>query len=226
MKPRVALRSAKLAVPETLSALVLKGSAELGTTLINAFAKRALDSSPDKITRLKSNITPHINATFSKCSVIKTLLNPQWPANFLAIYATQRFNVSEKHFDHYGMVDYIKKEAKNLILTGTGGSGKSMFTRYLWLSLFVDSDGKIPLFIELRNINNISFENIVSYIHYSISQGEASLGEKDYRDYLKNGDFILILDGFDEVLNHKKDVIQSQIMLLAEIALHRGPHLR
>ncbi|MEI9987831.1 MAG: NACHT domain-containing protein [Aliidongia sp.] len=199
-----------------IAAMVLKGSTELGTTLINAYAKRAVETNPEKLKLLKSNITPHIDSTFLKCSVIKTLLNPHRPANFLSIYATQRFHISDEKLDHYGLVDYIKESESNIILTGTGGSGKSMFTRYLWLSLFIDGAGRIPLFIEMRNINGISMDSIFAYIHYSISQGQASLTEKDYREHLHKGDFTIILDGFDELLQEKKDSIQNQIIQLTE----------
>jgi Cdc6-like AAA superfamily ATPase len=164
-----------MAASETLlSSLILKGSSELVTMLVKAYAKRIAESNIENVSKLKSNIIPHIDATFNKCKTIKTLLNPQTPADFLAIYATQRFQAQNRLFDHYGMVDYVRNKANNIIIAGSGGSGKSMFTRYLWLSLFVHSDGKIPLFIELRNINNINTgnnlnESLLSYIHASIS---------------------------------------------------------
>ncbi len=200
----------------TLTDLILKGSAELGKDLIEEYAKRAVGENGAKIKELKSNITPHIDATFAKCSTIKTLLNPLSPANFLSIYATQRFSLNDLGYDHYGMVDYIKKKATNLILTGSGGSGKSMFTKYLWLSLFVESEGKIPLFVELRNLNSVTVDSIIAYLQQLISIGQGLITTKDFQKYLSRGDFVIILDGFDEVIQDKKESIQTQIITISE----------
>lgn len=201
---------------ETLSTMVIKGSGALIGKLIADYAKRSLDHNPLKLKSIKENITPHIEATFNKCSTIKTLLNPHSPANFLQIYAIQRFWFRGRTLDHFDMVEAIRENSKHTIITGSGGSGKSMFTRYLWLSLFVHSNGKIPLFLELRNTNSITSDNILAYIRNNISQGSASMGEDDYNRHLRNGDFVLILDGFDEVSHQRRESIQSQIMNLAE----------
>lgn len=80
---------------------------------------------------VKKYIAPHLDATYKKCIRIKTLLNPQTQSDFLEIYSTQRFSLGDSEMDHYGLVDYIRDEPRNIIITGSGGSGKSMFMRYL-----------------------------------------------------------------------------------------------
>jgi hypothetical protein len=201
---------------DSLAPIILKGAADLIATMFKAYFSRS-EKSSSSAQKLPLNITPHIEATFNKCKVIKTLLNPHRPAEFLSIYATQRLTLSNGvTHDHYAMVDYIRSTAKNLIITGSGGTGKSMFTRYLWLSMFVHSEGRIPLFIELRNINNITISGINSFILSSINLGNASLDEDDFRKYLSNGDFVIILDGYDEVSSDKKDGVKRDIIYLTE----------
>lgn len=199
---------------EPISPMVLKGATDLTIALFKAFFARKGEGHKSAI---KTNIEPHIAATLRKCSHIKTILNPHHPADFLSIHATQRFIQNKDTHDHYEMVDYIRGAANNVILTGTGGSGKSMFTRYLWLSMFVHSDGRIPLFIELRNLNSMQMNDDLSFfIRHSINLGKSSLTEDDYKSHLKNGDFVIILDGFDELVNEKSEAIQKQIIELSD----------
>ena len=135
---------------------VLEAAPELLTKLAVSYAERTLVHSDASIQKIRDNLKPYIEATFTRCSQLKTLLNPNSPANFLAVYATQRFVHGRDALDQYDLVDAIRKDVDNVIITGSGGSGKSMFTRYLWLSLFVEGDGRIPVFVELRNMNSVT----------------------------------------------------------------------
>ena len=163
---------------------------------------------------VKTFISPHIEAIYNKCSTIKTMLNPEEEVNFLSIYSAQRFNIAESRIDQFDFVDLIKKGKKNYILTGTGGSGKSFFTKYLWLSLFNDSAGKIPLYIELRNLN-LSEPDLLTYIRTSITTGKSTISEKEFNKKVFNGEFFLILDGFDELSADVSQKVQNQIIHLS-----------
>lgn len=198
--------------PEVLLGAGAKGFAGALGKLALEHSARALGRTSDKPEDIRTNLTPHIEATYQRCSALKTLLNPHQPAEFLSIYATQRFSQAARKFDHYGLVDYIKSEIDHVIITGTGGSGKSMFMKYLWLSLFVDSDGRVPLFVELRNMNTLSQDDLVTYLHYTLTSGKASISPRSFRRQLEAGDFIILLDGFDELEEDRKDVVQSVLI--------------
>jgi hypothetical protein len=204
-------------IDSALLAAAAKGFSSTLGKLAAEHAIRAAINSPERVERLRSDITPHLEATYNKCITIKTLLNPYTPADFLSIYATQRFSRGNIILDHYDFVELIKKKEKNTIITGTGGSGKSMFMRYLWLSIFVDGDGKIPIFAELRNINSVNVPDLVSYLYHTLSQGASSITLKKFNAMLESGDFVIILDGFDEVNLDKRQVVQSAIIELSEI---------
>ena len=199
-----------------LSAAFLKGSSELVDKLANNFIDRAIAKNQDKAKIVATNLAPHIDATFNKCRTIKTLLNPNSPSEFLEIYSTQRFHCNGTNFDHYSLVETFVSDNQNFILTGTGGSGKSMFTRYLWLSLFGNSNGRYPLYIELRHLNILSSDNLLSYIFHTVISGSSHVNDDDFYSFFLNGDFILILDGFDEVSHQIRDSVQRQIMALVE----------
>ncbi len=176
-------------------------------------ARVATKERPEKV---KNDIAPHVEASFRRCLTIKTLLNPHHASNFLSIYATQRFTRNGRGYDQYGLVEQILGTLNHVIITGTGGSGKSMFMRYLWLSAFERGDGRIPLFVDLKNINALSKPHFETYLLHTLTQGRSSITAKEFRRRLESGSFFLILDGFDEVSHDVKDVVQASIMATAE----------
>lgn len=202
-----------MAIAETVTSATVSGFASILSRLVSDFAARSL--STDRSDKIKTNIQPHIEATYKKCTQIKTLLNPNEPVEFLSIYATQRFAREDESFDQYSLVEWIRTDGYNAIITGTGGSGKSMFMRYLWLSMFVHSDGRVPIFAELRGMNSASKLNLEQYLFYVLSGGRGSITQKDFKRSLSRGEFVIILDGFDELSSERRSEVQDSLMDLA-----------
>ena len=160
-------------------------------------------------------VEAHIEATYLRCMSIKTLINPEKKSNLLDIYSVQRFSKFESQYDSYDFIEYIKHGKKDIIITGTAGAGKSMFMRYLWLSLVTDSKGRIPVFVDLKNINNIKDFDMESYLKNTITVGSYKIADKDFKKSLQDGEFVVILDGFDEINYSMKPIVQSSIMDLS-----------
>lgn len=197
-------------IVETVTTAAIQGFSGLLTKLATDHAARL--ASPEKAERIKTDLTSHMESTFKRCRYIKTLLNPNEPAEFLDIYATQRFRRNSIEYDQYGLVEFIRHKQNNVVVTGTGGSVKSMFMRYLWLSLFVNHGGRIPLFIELRAMNALSQVSLTDFLYYVLSVGRASISRKDFAKNLKRGDFMVLLDGFDELSSDLRERIQTEII--------------
>jgi ATPase subunit of ABC transporter with duplicated ATPase domains len=102
---------------------------------------------------ITTNFEPHLQATFIKCTKIKTLLNREAPVELLSQYVNLKFSSDHKNFDDYDVISKIRREHR-VVISGTAGTGKTIFMKYLWLSLFEDSQGRIPVFIELRRLND------------------------------------------------------------------------
>jgi len=111
------------------------------------------------------------------------------------------------------MIDQIR-DGNSTIILGAGGGGKSMFMRYLWLSYFEKSDGKIPFFLELRNINSLSHKSFEDFIYHTIVKSGSAIRQQDFRASLKAGEIILFLDGFDEINFDRRDAVQERILEL------------
>lgn len=176
-------------------------------------AKAFTFANPEKV---RTDLGPHLENTFNKCIRIKTLINPATQSDFLSIYSTQRFTFDGKDIDHYDLIDHFRKSSKHAIVTGTGGAGKSMFMRYLWLSLFVESDGKIPIFVELRSLNKMTQADIAPYLFHTLTRGKSKLSIESFRKGLERGEFYVILDGYDELNESIRDKVQEAIVELTE----------
>lgn len=164
---------------------------------------------------IERDLRAHLEVTYNKCMYVKTILNAEKTSNTLDIYVGQNFRVNNEDLDQYKMIDLIR-DGKSVILIGEGGGGKSMFMRYLWISYFIKSDGKIPFFIELRNLNNFTHNNIKDFIFHSIIQSGSSITQSDFNDALREGEFILFLDGFDEINYEQRDKFQAMILSLRD----------
>jgi predicted NACHT family NTPase len=99
---------------------------------------------------------------------------------------------------------------KSLVIEGTGGCGKSMFMRYLYVALCEKPFGRVPLFVELRHLNALVTKDLLTYIYGSIILPGAKLTLQQFEDGLKAGAFSIVLDGFDEIdLDHRKSLEQQ-----------------
>ncbi|MCZ4695516.1 NACHT domain-containing protein [Ancylomarina euxinus] len=95
------------------------------------------------------------------------------------------------------------------IISGTGGAGKSIMLKHL----FIDSlkqKKQIPVFIELRDLNNTRFSLIDLLVDTTNSFG-LKIDKKFFFKGLDKGHFILFLDGLDEVNKNRKLALLKEI---------------
>jgi uncharacterized protein (DUF924 family) len=157
---------------------------------------------------------PHLNATFERCANIKTILNRAEPIDLLSIYVNTNFVKGREEFDDIAVIDELRNN-KRICITGRGGDGKTVFMKYLWLSLFNDPRGKIPVFIELRRINDLTSDDLLAYIYRSVIDVNSKITQSLFNAAIHAGLFVFILDGFDEVSRDKKDSVERQILSMS-----------
>jgi hypothetical protein len=101
-----------------------------------------------------------------------------------------------------------------VVITGLAGSGKSMFMRYLTIKMFETEGRGVPLFVELRHINSMSKRDLLTFIRGNASADGSGVNEEQFSIGLKNGCFLIILDGFDEINIEFRPEIERQILQL------------
>lgn len=104
---------------------------------------------------------------------------------------------------------------RNILIKGTVGQGKSCLLRHLYLNE-TKTSGKIPLFIELRNISEEQNLNnlIIEEIKYL---GLEEADEDIFKHLLKQGFFTIFLDGLDEVKKEFTIKTRSQLRELSSL---------
>lgn len=90
--------------------------------------------------------------------------------------------------------------SKNLLVEGTGGSGKSMMMRYLFLNT-ANRGEYVPVLLELRKISKQSPGNIsiLDLIYTCLKDFDVELPREQFEFSLQIGKYIFLMDGFDEV---------------------------
>lgn len=163
---------------------------------------------------ITSDYTPHLEATFNRCTKIKTILNRDEPVELLSHYVNLNFTCNSKTYDNYAAVEEINKR-KKIVIWGTAGTGKTIFMKYLWLSFFENPRGRIPIFVELRNLNDISIDSLMVYLYHSIVSSKSNVTREVFSDAVKRGKFIFMFDGFDEIATERRPIFEKQILELA-----------
>lgn len=100
------------------------------------------------------------------------------------------------------------------IITGTGGSGKSMIMRHLLISALEDRE-KTPIFLELRRLDQDN-GGLEEALLKSLQDNGLDIDEEYLRLALAAGHFLLLLDGFDELHRKSRTKISKAVQQLAE----------
>jgi predicted NACHT family NTPase len=110
-----------------------------------------------------------------------------------------------------------------IMVIGSAGSGKTMLIRYLFLQLIENTQGVIPILIELRRINSSNYNgSLIDFIYDAIVRPGAVITKQQFCDCLRQNMFILILDGLDEVEHSARQEVSDQIANLREANRHLG----
>jgi len=120
--------------------------------------------------------------------------------------------LSEKY-----VVSSLKSLYRNgnfISILGKAGSGKSMLMKKIFLDC-IHQKIKIPIFIELRSLN--SFDGGLSKYVFEVILGlNIVYSEKILTKFLSKGNFLFILDGYDEIHSDKKEYITNSIELFID----------
>ena len=90
--------------------------------------------------------------------------------------------------------------SRHIVLSGTGGLGKSMMMRHLLLTS-VDgyrSSGRIPFFIPLKDYSD-AFPSMLDYVFSVSANFWPELTREKLSSILESGSALLLFDGFDEI---------------------------
>ena len=110
-------------------------------------------------------------------------------------------------------VNNILKNGNKIIITGTGGIGKSMLMKHFFLNT-IQMTSYIPILVELRGLNEYTTENISieKYIYKILKIFGFKLEEEYFKYSLETGCYVILFDGYDEVKNSNSQKVTQEII--------------
>ena len=153
----------------------------------------------------------YLRNTRNKYSKIKTLIYRRVPKELYSFYECIGVNYNGETVDSSQVENLLEKERK-IIITGTGGIGKSTLFKHLYLNT-IEETGYIPVLIELRNLNSCDIKDISikNAIFENLTRNGFALSEH-YFDYsMKMGGYVIFFDGFDEINRDRISIVSDGI---------------
>ena len=184
----------------------------LAQKVTDALVKICKDFKADVRQQLRDDINSYIGNFVNKFSKIKTFLYSDQRKDFYEVY----FPLYLCHPAHRDKRILVPDNPDNLFahnnyvtILGHAGCGKTMILRHLFLSA-CNKSAKIPLVVELRKLKDFdgSFADYISdkVFHFKISQN-SNIAQR----MLKSGEFLFLLDGYDEIAFAQKDKITHEL---------------
>ena len=146
-------------------------------------------------TRYLKNATERYNQvhTIATGNIVRSILGPD------NIYVSIGVKYGKKKINTH-TVEPMLSVSKNLLVEGTGGIGKSMMMRYLFLNS-ANRGEYVPVLLELRKISKQTpgLISIMDLIYTCMKDFDAELPREQFEFSLRMGKYLFLMDGFDEV---------------------------
>lgn len=146
-------------------------------------------------TRYLKNATRHYNQvhTIATGDITRSIIGPD------NIYVSIGVQYRDKKIST-DTVDQMLSIGENLLIQGTGGIGKSMMMRYLFLNTAHRGE-YVPVLLELRKISRQTMGeiSIMDLIFTCLKDFDVELPREQFEFSLRLGKYVFFMDGFDEV---------------------------
>ena len=201
----------------------LEMNQEIMSNVITTIAPDLIKFGWEKVKKFFSNITEEKNMKYKtsyekylsntklRNSKIKTIIYRRVPKDLYSFYENINLKYDHKNVQTNSIKELIKINSK-IIITGTGGGGKSILFKHLFLNT-IDETEYIPVLIELRSLNVYNANEILLYdiIYKNLEDNGFELEKSSFDESLKKGAYIIFLDGYDEINKEKVEKIKEEI---------------
>lgn len=177
------------------------------TPKLVSFRDKLKDNKSVNLIPTESHFTEYFHRTYKKLAVVNTLVfnNSQRFLSDIFIPLTLT-NTNDKKVKTKvnGFPTSISDEYGNILITDTAGMGKSTLMKTIFIDIINKNIG-IPIFIELRRLT--AEKKILQEIQEQLNSIDKKFDKDLLLEFLNEGGFIIILDGFDEIaLNDRESV--------------------
>ena len=154
----------------------------------------------------------YLKLTYDKYSKVKTLLYKNEGKFIYDFYEHVYLSSADLEKLETDNTEQLFNKSSNIILTGTGGIGKSMLVKHIFINQ-IQQATSIPIFIELKSLNDFEFlENrLIDFIYQEIRNHHLDLEKQYFEVTLNAGRYTIIFDGLDEVNPSKRSWLDREI---------------
>ena len=200
-----------------LSEIAIKGATDalkdVVKDIVKSTAKFAQKEYKKLLIDFEGGFGTFLDRNHRRLSRIKTLLNPSTPVSLEATYVAPNLRCDDKLYTEEQFLSLLP-ENRFAVITGIGGSGKSVFLKHLYVRFYQEKLGRIPFFVELRNIK--PEVTLIDHMFGQLSAvAETAFDNELFRYAMKSGKFVFLLDGFDEIDTSSREELAKQILQLS-----------
>ena len=154
----------------------------------------------------------YLKFTYDKYSKVKTLLYKNEGKFIYDFYEHVYLSSADLEKLETDNTEQIFNKSSNIILTGTGGIGKSMLVKHIFINQ-IQQATSIPIFIELKSLNDFEFldNRLIDFIYQEIRNHHLDLEKQYFEVTLNAGRYTIIFDGLDEVNPSKRSWLDKEI---------------
>jgi hypothetical protein len=176
--------------------------------------KDVLKGATDKVRlMLNSSYNDYLACVIPRYSKAKSFFVRSEPTYLYEFYVPIGISCGKKKVSQ-ASISQVSAIAPHAVITGGGGSGKSMLMRHLFLDSIIAKQ-KVPIYLELRELNQTN-QNLVSFIGETLHSNGFALDDAYIEKAMKAGHFAFLFDGFDEVSLALRKAISKQLLDLAK----------
>jgi predicted NACHT family NTPase len=192
---------------------ITKVAEEAAKDAYSATRGLAKDSFDKLMVEFGAGFKKYIDRNYEKHRLVKTLLHRIDPIPIESAYIAPSFKLCGEIISSEKLFTNLEK-LKRVTIVAPAGSGKSMFMKHTFIDLCNNPFGRIPILVELRDLNNSTGNNLFLHIHHQWISLIPSFNVRRMEYAFSSGKYILLLDGLDEVDHTVRDDVCRQIMEL------------
>jgi len=152
----------------------------------------------------------YLERTFKRCKNINVLVFPNQQISLEAIYQPLTLYCTKNN--HRVKIDKFYDELirpyEKILISDTAGMGKSTLLKFLALKIIEQNVG-IPILIDLRNLTDRNL--ILDEIFAQLNPIDRVLEKDLILKFIETGNFIFLVDGFDEIQQKNSEIVIRDI---------------
>lgn len=161
---------------------------------------------------LQTAYTDYLNASRLKYSKTKSFFVRNQPVELYSYYVPTGIRCADKTISNPN-ISRCTEFTNRIVILGSGGSGKSVLMRHLFLNC-IESKAYTPILVELRDLNGYE-KSLEEFLAETLSIYGFNASDEYIKKALEAGHFCYFFDGFDEVTPKSRVKIIKQIQTLS-----------